>query len=47
MDLRRHPDLVNKLAAEYMVGTLRVGARHRFEQILRHDDAVRTAAERR
>jgi anti-sigma-K factor RskA len=46
MDPRRHPDLVDKLAAEYAVGTLRDGARRRFEQILRHDDAVRATVER-
>ena len=46
MDPRRHPDLVDKLAAEYAVGTLRAGARRRFEQILRHDDAVRATVER-
>ena len=46
MDPRRHPDLVDKLAAEYAVGTLRDGARRRFEQIIRHDDAVRATVER-
>ncbi len=46
MDPRRHPDLVDKLADEYAVGTLRAGARRRFEQILRHDDAVRATVER-
>ena len=46
MDPRRHPDLVDKLAAEYAVGTLGAGARRRFEQILRHDDAVRATVER-
>ncbi|MFS2104520.1 anti-sigma factor domain-containing protein [Ralstonia sp. Ralssp135] len=46
MDPRRHPDLVDKLAAEYAVGTLRAGARRRFEQIIRHDDAVRATVER-
>ncbi|WP_343620472.1 anti-sigma factor [Ralstonia sp.] len=46
MDPRRHPDLVDKLAAEYAVGTLRAGARRRFEQIIRHDDTVRATVER-
>ncbi|MCO5399788.1 anti-sigma factor [Ralstonia soli] len=46
MDPRRHPDLVDKLAAEYAVGTLRAGARRRFEQIIRRDDTVRATVER-
>lgn len=46
MDPRRHPDLVDKLAAEYAVGTLRAGARRRFEQLIRHDADVRATAER-
>ncbi|ANJ73263.1 anti-sigma factor [Ralstonia insidiosa] len=46
MDLRRHPDLVDKLAAEYAVGTLRAGARRRFEQWIRRHDDVRATVER-
>ncbi|CAJ0694731.1 hypothetical protein LMG18102_01998 [Ralstonia mannitolilytica] len=46
MDPRRHPELVDKLAAEYAVGTLRAGARRRFEQIIRHDAATRATVER-
>ena len=46
MDPRRHPQLVDKLAAEYAVGTLRAGARRRFEQIIRRDAAVRATVER-
>lgn len=46
MDLRRHPDLVDKLAAEYTVGTLRAGARRRFEQWIRHHDDIRATVER-
>ncbi|PLC41312.1 hypothetical protein C0Q88_17075 [Ralstonia pickettii] len=46
MDPRRHPELVDKLAAEYAVGTLRAGARRRFEQIIRRDAAVRATVER-
>lgn len=46
MDPRRHPNLIDKLAAEYAVGTLRAGARRRFEQIIRRDDAVRATVER-
>ncbi len=46
MDPRRHPDLVDRLAAEYAVGTLRGGARRRFEQLIRHDDGVRATVER-
>jgi len=46
MDPRRHPDLVDKLAAEYAVGTLRAGARRRFEQWIRHHDDIRATVER-
>lgn len=46
MDPRRHPELVDKLAAEYAVGTLRAGARRRFEQIIRRDAATRATVER-
>jgi len=46
MDPRRHPNLIDKLAAEYAVGTLRAGARRRFEQWIRHHDDVRTTVER-
>jgi anti-sigma-K factor RskA len=46
MDPRRHPDLVDKLAAEYTVGTLRAGARRRFEQWIRHHDDIRATVER-
>lgn len=46
MDPRRYPNLVDKLAAEYAVGTLRAGARRRFEQIIRRDDTVRATVER-
>ncbi|HJV96000.1 MAG TPA: anti-sigma factor [Albitalea sp.] len=46
MDLRRYPELVDKLAAEYAVGTLRAGARRRFEQLIRRDDDVRATVER-
>ncbi|AYB50958.1 anti-sigma factor domain-containing protein [Ralstonia solanacearum] len=46
MDPRRHPDLIDRLAAEYAVGTLRAGARRRFEQLIRHDAEVRATAER-
>ncbi|MDC6175784.1 hypothetical protein C2I33_18230 [Ralstonia solanacearum] len=46
MDPRRHPDLIDRLAAEYAVGTLRDGARRRFEQLIRHDADVRATVER-
>jgi anti-sigma-K factor RskA len=46
MDPRRHRDLVDKLAAEYAVGTLRAGARRRFEQLARHDPGVQATIDR-
>lgn len=44
MDLTRHPDLLDRLAAAYALGTLRGGARRRFEALARQSPAVRAAA---
>lgn len=43
MNLGRYPRLVDLLAAEYVLGTLRGGARRRFEQYADHDATIRAA----
>lgn len=40
MRIQEHPQLLQKLAAEYVLGTLRAGARRRFETYLKHDPLV-------
>jgi anti-sigma-K factor RskA len=44
MDLHRNPDLIDRLAAVYALGTLRGGARRRFETLARQSPAIRVAA---
>lgn len=44
MNLTRHPALVEQLAAGYALGTLRGGARRRFETLARAEAPVRAAA---
>ena len=43
MDIERNPVLVDKLAAEYVLGTLRGGALRRFETLLRRHVVLRQA----
>ncbi|SFI44248.1 Anti-sigma-K factor RskA [Collimonas sp. OK307] len=43
MDIERNPVLVDKLASEYVLGTLQGGARRRFESLLRHHVELRLA----
>jgi anti-sigma-K factor RskA len=43
MDLHRHPELLDRLAASYALGTLRGGARRRFEAQARTSPTVRQA----
>ncbi len=43
MNLLR-PELLDRLAAEYVLGTLRLGARRRFERLLRDSPAATEAA---
>lgn len=44
MDLPKHPELLDRIAAAYALGTLRGGARRRFEAIARQSPAARAAA---
>lgn len=44
MHLPQHPELLDKLAASYALGTLRGGARRRFEALAREQAPVRAAA---
>jgi anti-sigma-K factor RskA len=44
MDLSHHPDLLDRLAAAYALGTLRGGARRRFEAMARTSPTVRSRA---
>lgn len=44
MQLHRHPELLQRLAAAHALGTLRGGARRRFEALAREQPAVRAAA---
>lgn len=44
MKLHRHPELLDRLAAAHALGTLRGGARRRFEAMARERPAIRAAA---
>lgn len=44
MNLHRHPDLIERLAAAYALGTLRGGARRRFQALAREHASIRAAA---
>jgi anti-sigma-K factor RskA len=44
MNLLQHPELLERLAQAYALGTLRGGARRRFETLAREHAAVRAAA---
>ena len=44
MNLSKNPDLLDRLAASYALGTLRGGARRRFEALARQSATVRAAA---
>ncbi|HJS05429.1 MAG TPA: RNA polymerase subunit sigma-70, partial [Variovorax sp.] len=44
MNLSAHPELLDLLAASHALGTLRGGARRRFEALAREQAPVRAAA---
>ena len=44
MNIIQHPELIDRLAASYALGTLRGGARRRFETLAREHATVRAAA---
>ncbi len=44
MDLTQHPDTLDRIAASYALGSLRGGARRRFEALARVQAPVRAAA---
>ena len=44
MNLSKNPQILDRLAADYALGTLRGGARRRFETISRENATVRAAA---
>nr|WP_315493947.1 anti-sigma factor [uncultured Rhodoferax sp.] len=44
MNLMQHPELLDRLASSYALGTLRGGARRRFEALAREQAPVRAAA---
>lgn len=44
MNLHRHPQLIERLASAYALGTLRGGAKRRFEQLARQHPHIRAAA---
>ena len=46
MNWHRHPELLDRLAAEYALGTLKGGARRRFESVMRTQPEVARAAAR-
>ena len=44
MKIHQHPELLERLASSYALGTLRGGARRRFEAMAREQAPVRAAA---
>lgn len=46
MNLHRYPELVDRLAGEYVLGVLRGAARRRFEMLAARDPAIRATIER-
>ena len=44
MNITQTPELIDRLAASYALGTLRGGARRRFETLAREHATVRAAA---